>query len=155
MQLTRVPTGPARDAFVSLLDLADSSPTQVASYYQTGDLYALQEPTGETWGVTLVVSRGREAAELKAVAVVPELHGMGLGQRMIALVLAEMRAAGIRRVVVGTASSSIGPIAFYQKAGFRLWTIERDFFSEQRGYPAGLTEDGIAIRDMVWMDQSL
>jgi hypothetical protein len=73
----------------------------------------------------------------------------------IALVLTELRAAGTRRVIVGTASSSIGPIAFYQKTGFRLWTIERDFFNEERGYPARVTENGILVRDMVWMDQTL
>ena len=155
MQLTRVPPGASRDLFVPFLELADGSATQVASYYQTGDLFALQEPTGETWGVTLVVPRGADAAELKAVAVVPELQGMGVGQRMLALVLAELRRTGTRRVIVGTATASIGPIAFYQKVGFRLWTIERDFFSEERGYPTGTEENGILVRDMVWMDQAL
>ncbi len=155
MQLTRVPPGPAREALRSLLELADGSAIEVESYYQDGDLYALQEPTGETWGVTLVLARDAGVAELKAVAVVPGLQGFGLGQRMIALVLAELRAAGVRRVIVGTASASIGPIAFYQKIGFRLWMIERDFFNADRGYPADLTENGILVRDMVWMDQTL
>jgi ribosomal protein S18 acetylase RimI-like enzyme len=135
--------------------LADDSATELASYYQTGDLYALQEPTGETWGVTLALHRGADVAELKAVAVVPDMQGVGFGQDMIARVLSALRANGTRRVIVGTASSSIGAIAFYQKTGFRLWTIERDFFNEDRGYPAGLTENGILIRDMVWMDQAL
>ena len=26
-------------------------------------------------------------------------------------------------------------LAFYQKAGFRVWRIERDFFGAARGYP--------------------
>jgi hypothetical protein len=51
MLLTRVTPGESRDALLALLELADDSPTQVASYYQTGDLYALQSPTGETCGV--------------------------------------------------------------------------------------------------------
>jgi len=74
---------------------------------------------------------------------------------MLALVLADLRAAGVRRVTVGTSSSAIGPLAFYQKAGFRFWKIERDFFNPARGYLADTTENGIPVRDMVWMDQEL
>jgi hypothetical protein len=70
-------------------------------------------------------------------------------------VLDELRSSGAQRVIVGTASSSISAIAFYQKAGFRLSTIERDFFSTGRGYPQGLTENGIPVRDLVLMDQVL
>ena len=33
--------------------------------------------------------------------------------------------------------------------------IERDVFTVQRGYPPGLEEDGIAVRDRVWLDMQL
>ena len=74
---------------------------------------------------------------------------------MLRVVLDTLRGCGVRRVIVGTASSSIGPLAFYQKVGFRLFEIERDYFREDRGYPLGLQEAGIPVRDMVWMDQGL
>jgi hypothetical protein len=57
--------------------------------------------------------------------------------------------------VLGTGNSGIGQIAFYQKAGFRMWKIERDFFSEARGYPPDLEENGIPLRDMIWFDREL
>ena len=57
--------------------------------------------------------------------------------------------------IVGTSSSGIGQLAYYQKAGFRLQVIERDFFNAERGYPEGIEENGIPLRDMVWMDQEL
>jgi len=65
------------------------------------------------------------------------------------------RETGVERVVVGTSSAGVGQLAYYQKAGFRLWKIERDLFSPERGYPAGEKENGIPLRDMVWMDQDL
>ena len=71
------------------------------------------------------------------------------------MVLADLKARGMKHVVVGTGNSDSGPLAYYQKAGFRLWKIERDFFSPAHGYPDGLQENGIALRDMVWMDQQL
>ena len=42
-----------------------------------------------------------------------------------------------------------------QKVGFRLWRIERDFFSEERGYAPDIEENGIRLRDLVWMNQEL
>jgi hypothetical protein len=36
---------------------------------------------------------------------------------------------------------------------FRFWRIERDVFAPERGYPEGLEENGIPLRDMVWLDQ--
>ena len=155
MSLRIVPPGPARDRFLPLLLLADDSEAQVRAYYQTGDLFALAEADGTVLGMVLVVPAGPGEVELKSVAVDPKRHGRGIGRRMLALVLAELAAGGVRRVVVGTANSSIGQLAFYQKAGFRLWRIERDFFSPARGYPAGLEENGIPLRDMVWLEQTL
>lgn len=155
--LTRVPSGPGRDAYLPLLLLADDSETAVRAYYQHGDLYALHGEAGAPLAMTLVLPEGDGGVdvELKAVAVDPARHGQGVGRRMLALVLAELRAAGVRRVTVGTGNSGIGQLAFYQKAGFRLRGIERDFFSPARGYPADLRENGIPLRDMVWMDLEL
>jgi ribosomal protein S18 acetylase RimI-like enzyme len=95
------------------------------------------------------------AVELKAVAVDAARHGQGVGKRMLAAVLADLKRRGVTHVVVGTGNSGIGQLSYYQKAGFRLRSIERDFFSPARGYPEGLEENGIPLRDMVWMDQEL
>lgn len=152
--LVRIPIGSERDQFLSLLLLADESEEQVRSYYQNGDLYALRSDAGQTLGITLVL-RDKYGVELKAVAVAPDLHGRGVGQRMLARVLVDLRARGETRAIVGTGNSGIGQIAFYQKAGFRLWKIERDFFSPARGYPDDMEENGIRLRDMVWFDQDL
>jgi ribosomal protein S18 acetylase RimI-like enzyme len=153
--LARIPVGNERDQLMSLLLLADESEEQVRSYYQEGDLYALRSATGETLGMTLVLPDHDHAVELKAVAVNPDLHGQGIGQRMLARVLADLRRRGVPRAIVGTSNSGIGQIAFYQKAGFRLWKIERDFFTPARGYPAYFEENGIRLLDMVWFDQDL
>jgi starvation-inducible outer membrane lipoprotein len=42
-----------------------------------------------------------------------------------------------------------------QKAGFRLWRIERDYFTPQKGYDPDERENGLPHRDMIWFDQEL
>lgn len=150
-----VPVGRHRDPYLPLLLLADDSESEVNGYYQKGDLYALDDAVSRPLGMILAIPEPDGTIELKAVAVHEELHGQGIGKRMLSAVLADLKKRGVKRVIVGTASCSIGVIAFYQKVGFRLWRIERDFFTTARGYPDGLQENGIPLRDMVWMDQGL
>jgi ribosomal protein S18 acetylase RimI-like enzyme len=147
-----IPPGDGRDAYWPLLLLADESEPHVRSYYQRGDLYILDDETGTPLGLVLALPEGDGEVELKAVAVTPDRHNQGIGKRLLALVLADLRTRGVRRVILGTGNSGIGQLAFYQKAGFRLWRVERDFFSPERGYPEGIEENGIPLKDMVWMD---
>jgi ribosomal protein S18 acetylase RimI-like enzyme len=150
-----VPVGSQRDAYLPLFHLADDSADQVRGYYQTGTLFALDGPDGRPVGIVLAIGEPDGSVELKAVAVDESMHGQGVGTRLLRAVLNDLRGRGVRRVVVGTSSSGIGQLAYYQKAGFRLAWIERDFFCPGRGYSVDLFENGIPVRDMVWMDQEL
>lgn len=147
-----VAAGPDRDAFLSLLYHADDSVQQVQGYYKSGDFCGWDDPAGDPVAMVLAIPLPDGAVELKAVAVAPDRQGQRLGQRMLAAVLATPRDRGVARVVVGTGNSGIGQLALYQKAGFRFWRIERDFFTSARGYPDGIVENGIPLLDMVWLE---
>lgn len=166
MNLRIVGPGPERDAYLPLFRLADDSESQILDYHQKGDLYALDDESGQPLAIVLAIEWSGDgepgaagpaaaAVELKAVAVASAFQGQGVGTRLLAAVLADLGARGVRRVVVGTGNSGVDLLGFYQKAGFRLWRIERDFFDAARGYPDGIVENGIPLRDMVWMDQDL
>lgn len=158
MHLERVAPGPGRDAFLPLLLLADE-PEPLRGYLQAqdGDLYVLRGPGGDALGVALILPYDTvpDTVELKAVAVDQTQHNRGLGRRMLAAVLQDLKSRGTRRVIVGTSNAGIGQIAFYQKAGFRLWRIERDYFTPEKGYDPDERENGLPHRDMVWFDQDL
>ena len=156
LSVEHVRPGLEREAFVPLLLLADAE-AQVRAYLQHGDLYALRGADGDPLGVTLVLPDPADpgTAELRAVAVDPAQHNRGLGRQMLASVLADLRARGFRRSVVGTSNAGVGQIAFYQKAGFRLWRIERDYFTLEKGYDPDERENGLPHRDMIWFDQDL
>ena len=153
--LKTVAAGVEREQFLPLLLLADESLEQVRSYMQRGDLFAFIDPDGAAVGIVLTLPEADGSVELKAVAVDATRQNFGIGRRMLAAVIEELRRRGVRRAVVGTANAGIGQLAYYQKAGFRLLRIERDFFSPARGYPAVMEDNGIRLRDMVWMDLDL
>jgi ribosomal protein S18 acetylase RimI-like enzyme len=153
--LISVPPGAARERFLPLLLLADESLEQVRSYMHGGELYAFVGPDAVAVGIVLTLPEEQNSVELKAVAVDPTQQNRGIGRRMLAAVIEELRRRGVQRAIVGTANAGIGQLAYYQKAGFRLLRIERDFFSPARGYPAVMEDNGIRLRDMVWMDQEL
>jgi ribosomal protein S18 acetylase RimI-like enzyme len=155
-RIQRVPPGPERENYLPLLLLADE-PEPLRGYLQDGDLYALHADDGHALGAALVMPAPDEphTVELRAVAIAQDQHNKGLGQKMLAAVLADLRERGTRRVIVGTSNAGIGQIAFYQKAGFRLWRIERDYFTPDKGYDPDERENGLPHRDMVWFDQEL
>jgi ribosomal protein S18 acetylase RimI-like enzyme len=152
--LVCIAPGPAREPWIPLLELADE-PEPLRVYLQEGDLYALSDPDGSPRAAILVIEDRPGVAELRAVAVAETAQGQGVGTVMIDAVLSLLAERGVRTAVVGTASSGVRQLGFYQRCGFRLSHVERDFFTAAKGYPAGLIENGIAIRDMVWMDRDL
>ena len=152
-----VPAGERRARYLPLFRLADDSDGQIFAYYQTGTLYGLVQGRGRVpVGLVLAIpSDDPDTVELKSVAIAEDWQGQGLGRYLVTGVLARLRAADVATVVVGTSNASLDNLAFYQKLGFRLLRIERDYFSPGKGYSADFTENGIPGQDMVWMDMQL
>lgn len=153
MRLKVIGPGPEREPHVPLLLLADASEVQVRGYLQQGILYVGVEG-GEEVGVVLAIPSQLSRMELRAVAVGEERQNKGVGKRLLAAVTTDLEGRGYSRVVVGTGNSSIDQIAFYQKAGFRMWKVEQDHFTPEKGYPAGMEENGIPLRDMIWFERT-
>ena len=153
--IVEIDPGRAREAWIELLELADE-PAPLRRYLDDGTLFGVVDgASGRPRAAVLTIDEADGSTELRAVAVAESEQGRGLGSWLVAEVCERLRARGIRRVVVGTATSGIRQLGFYQRLGFRLARIERDFFSAERGYPAGLSENGIPTRDMAWMDREL
>lgn len=87
-----------------------------------------------------------DPCELQELAIVPDRQGQGLGKRFVAWLIEEAARRGKRQILVGTANASISNIAFYQRAGFRMDHVRKDYF---RYYREPHFENGIRIRDML------
>ena len=87
-----------------------------------------------------------DPSELVELAVDAAQQGRGIGRRIVDWLVAEGRRRGRRAIEVGTSSTSLENIAFYQKCGFRPSAVRRDYFWYYRGEKR---ENGIPIRDMI------
>jgi GNAT superfamily N-acetyltransferase len=103
------------------------------------------EQDGALVGAATMQWRG-DPCEIMELAVAPERQGQGIGRRIVARLIDEARRRGKSAMLVGTANSSIGNIAFYQKAGFRMDHVRKDYFWY---YRKPIYENGIQIRDML------
>jgi ribosomal protein S18 acetylase RimI-like enzyme len=100
---------------------------------------------GDLVGGAVVQWRPGTPSEILYLAVVEEQRGRGHGREILRHLVAELPSHG-RRLVVGTANSSLDNIAFYQRCGFRMDAVKRDYFAYVQP-PA--SEFGIPMRDMI------
>ena len=135
-----------------LLLLADPSPDMVETYIQSGWGF-LARCRGEAIGEALVCPLSPRVVELVNLAVAPHWQGRGIGKLLILAVAEDARKKDMRSISLGTGNSSLDQLAFYQKCGFRLVGVERDFFL--RNYSAPIYENGIQCWDMIRLSLAL
>ncbi|MCH6269112.1 GNAT family N-acetyltransferase, partial [Neobacillus citreus] len=107
---------------------------------------------GATAGVMLFTFHPDHVVEIKNMAISEKYQGMGIGKMAIKESFEVYRSRGFNKMIVGTANSSIANLAFYQKAGFRMSEIKKDFFKK---YPDPIYENGIRALDMVLFEKNL
>ena len=135
-----------RSAVVPLLLLAEPSPSALEwSFEHLSDTVYRFDVDGALAGAA-TMRWADDPAELVELAVAAERQGTGIGRAITDWLIGEARRRGTRAIDVGTASASLGNIAFYQKCGFRPSAVRRDYFWYHR---EPLLENGIPVRDMI------
>jgi GNAT superfamily N-acetyltransferase len=128
-----------------LLQAEESEPALRWGLKHLVDAIYRADEDGLLVGAATMQWRG-DPCEIMELAVAPERHGQGLGRQLVAWLVDEARRRGKTAVLVGTANSSIGNITFYQKVGFRMDHVRKDYF---RYYREPHYENGIQIREML------
>lgn len=137
-----------------LLD-ADPSRELIDTYIYRSTVMGLMDedtaiaPGGEPLTIAVVVLMEYEpqVVEVMNLAVAPSYQGKKLGKLLLAAAIERSHQRGYKRMLVGTGNAGISQLAFYQKMGFRLESIDRDYFV--RTYPEPIFEHGIWCRDRV------
>ncbi|KGA97876.1 N-acetyltransferase [Alkalihalobacillus alcalophilus ATCC 27647 = CGMCC 1.3604] len=129
-----------------LLLLADPSLKLVQNYLDRGFCY-LAFLENKLIGTYVLLPTRPETIELVNIAIKEEEQGKGFGKQLIKHSLEVARALSFKTVEIGTANSSVSQLALYQKCGFRLTGIDKDFFI--RHYEEEIFENGIQAVDMI------
>ncbi|KMY54469.1 acetyltransferase [Bacillus sp. FJAT-27231] len=137
---------------MDLLLLADPSQETIKEYVKRGESF-IAVNAGGVVGVYVLLPTRPYTVELVNVAVAKEQHGKGIGKRLVMHAIQAAKERGYKTIEVGTGNSSIGPLALYQKCGFRMIGVDPDFFI--RHYSEEIFENGIRCRDMIRLSQDL
>ncbi len=131
---------------MTLLLEADPSEGIIRDVFTHSRAYEIR--VGQTLaGVMLLVRPNTDTLEIANISVDRALRRLGVGSRLIDRAKMETVRLGLRRLEVGTGSTSFGALCFYQTCGFRMDRIERDYFVNRYAHP--IVENGIPLRDMV------
>ena len=135
-----------------LLYLADPSANLVESYLKVSDLYVAKKEQ-EIIGVIVLFSVSSETVEIKNVAIKPAFQRQGIGQYMLEKAIEIVATNKFKNIQIGTANSSVGQLHLYQKLGFEMSEIKKNFFIEK--YTEPIFENGIQAKHMILLKRRL
>lgn len=131
---------------MNLLMLADPSEKMIESYIYRGQSY-VAENDSEIVGIIVLLPTRPFTIEIVNIAVIEERQGQGIGKKLIKYAIEISMEQGFKTIEIGTGNSSIAQLALYQRCGFQIVGIDRDYFI--RNYPNEIVENGIPCRDMI------
>ncbi|MDG5472255.1 N-acetyltransferase [Jeotgalibacillus sp. ET6] len=140
-----------RSNYMSYLIQADENQQMINTYINKGELFSIREAEN-TVGAVLFIPVDEQTIELKNIAIDASSRGKGIGKAVIEAAILLFKEKGFSTLIVGTANSSIENIVFYQKAGFRISGVRKDFFED---YPETIYENGIRALDMVMFERKI
>ena len=144
---------PSRDQIpYPLLLEADPSKRSIQEYLERGKLYLALIDQKVVACFVLMRTRAN-TNEIMNIAVRPELRGKGIAKQCISYAEQISKQEGCRTLEVGTGNSSLEQLALYQKCGFRLVSIERNYFIKH--YVQEIYENGIKCVDMIRLEMVL
>ncbi|SPJ33891.1 GNAT family N-acetyltransferase [Kushneria phyllosphaerae] len=93
-------------------------------------------------------SRHHGELELLNIAVMPALQKRGVGTCLLETAINTAREHSYQHLVLGTGTFGY-QLSFYQRHGFRVIEVQRDYFTQHYARP--LFENGIQHRDRLWL----
>ena len=135
-----------------LLLLADPSMDMINDYINRGNCYVAYV-NNNLVGVYVTIRTRPLTLELANIAVSQAYQGKGIGEKLIRSAIDMARKEKAKVLEVGTGNSSISQLALYQRCGFRITGIDRDFFRQH--YDEKIIEKGIECIDMIRLGMNL
>lgn len=137
---------------VELLQLADPSIGQINQYLHNGYCFIARSGSAVV-GVMILVDQIAGSIEIKNIAVAGNWQGKGIGKQLLQFAASFALQHSYSRLIIGTGNSSIGQLALYQKMGFEITGIRKNFFLIHYNEP--IFENGIQCKHMIMLEKDL
>ncbi|WP_454190215.1 GNAT family N-acetyltransferase [Paenibacillus sp. Marseille-Q7038] len=135
-----------------ILLLADPSKAVIDEYIHRGQR-SVAVFHGESIGIVVLLHTRPQTYEIVNLAVKEKYQGKGIGRALLRYALEQAKDQGASTIEIGTGNSSLDQLGFYQREGFRITGIDRDFFIKH--YPDSIIENGILCVDMLRLSKEV
>nr|WP_202903291.1 GNAT family N-acetyltransferase [Gorillibacterium massiliense] len=146
------PLGPHETPPYDLLLLADPSRDLVESSLSTGKCFVIE--LDDCIAGEFVLSHTQNGvAEITNIAVREDFQRQGIGKKLLQSAIQIAKEQGCASLQIATGNSSVNQLMLYQKVGFRIASVEPDYFT--RNYQEAIYENGILCRDRLVLTMNL
>lgn len=134
---------------LDLLLLADEQKSMIDRYLERGDMFVLDD--NGVKAICVVTDKNEGVCELKNIAVTPESQRQGYGKRLINYLVKHYTGKYTQMIIgTGDVASTVG---FYKSCGFEYSHRIENFFTDN--YDHQILEDGVLLKDMIYLKQEL
>lgn len=130
----------------NLLLQADPSLKEVQSYFDRSACFVIKVDQ-LIIGVAVLNTQSVKAIEIKNISVHQDFQNKGLGTALLSYLERYCIKQAYQKLIIKTGNSSIGQLYLYQKNGFEIDEIEKDFFTNN--YEEEIIENGIECKHRI------
>ena len=135
-----------------LLELADPSTNNIEKYLVSGTCYVARINC-DIIGVIVLDELNTSVIEVKNISIKDSFQRKGYGKFLLRYAEKVSKQLGYYKLKIGTGNSSIGQLALYQKLGFEILRIDKNFFIQN--YKQPIFENGIQCKHMIILEKEL
>lgn len=139
------------DAYKLFL-LADPSYQQINTYIKESVIYGAYLD-GILIATYALLPIDKQTVEIKNIAVSENIQRKGVGTVLLKHAKKIAISRGFKEIIIGTSNSSIYQLLFYQKCGFEIDKLHKNFYLEN--YQEAIFENGIQAKHMIILTQKV
>lgn len=132
--------------YLPLLLVGDESETMIDRYLDSGTLY-IGLFNSKPIAVCVTVNLYPDTVEIKNLAVEAEYRRHGYGRRMLEYVESQH---SNKKIILGTGETP-STLRFYKHCGYSYSHRIPNFYTDN--YPDPIIEDGVTLRDMIYLEK--
>lgn len=135
---------------MDLLLMADPSLKSINTYIKDSRVMVARKKLAIV-GIVVFIRRTQTTYEIVNLAVEERCQKKGIEKSLLKAVDSKMKPLGATKLIITTGNSSLRELGLYQKFGFRINSIEKDFYLNN--YKEQVWESGILCKDRIILEK--